>query len=73
MKGVFTIATERRFADELARVVLAKYGGDPLYLADVLILLPTRRSAAGRLSGMACGVPTNFSILSAIPGSSDKL
>lgn len=44
MKGVFTIATERRFADELARVVLAKYGGDPLYLADVLILLPTRRS-----------------------------
>lgn len=44
MKGVFTIATERRFADELARVVLAEYGGDALALADVLILLPTRRS-----------------------------
>jgi len=44
MKGVFTIATERRFADELARAVLAEYGGDPLFLADVLILLPTRRS-----------------------------
>lgn len=44
MKGVFTIATERRFADELARVALAEYGGDPLTLADVLILLPTRRS-----------------------------
>ena len=44
MKGVFTITTERRFADELARVVLAEYGGDPLSPADVLILLPTRRS-----------------------------
>jgi len=44
MKGVFTITTERRFADELARVVLADHGGDPLSLADVLILLPTRRS-----------------------------
>ncbi len=44
MKGVFTIATERRFADELARVVLAEYGESPLALADVLILLPTRRS-----------------------------
>eukprot|EP01034_Spumella_vulgaris_P001934 gene1934-2531_t len=44
MKGLFTIGTERRFADELARVVLAEHGGDPLSLADVLILLPTRRS-----------------------------
>lgn len=44
MKGLFTIGTERRFADELARVVLAEYSGDPLALADVLILLPTRRS-----------------------------
>ena len=44
MKGLFTIATERRFADELARVVLAEHGGDPLALADVLILVPTRRS-----------------------------
>ena len=44
MKGLFTIGAERRFADELARVVLAEYSGDPLALADVLILLPTRRS-----------------------------
>ncbi len=44
MKGLFTIGAERRFTDELARVVLAEHGGDPLALADVLILLPTRRS-----------------------------
>lgn len=44
MKGVFTIGIDRRFADELARGVLAEYGGDPLGLADVLILVPTRRS-----------------------------
>ena len=44
MKGVFTIGMDRRFADELAAGVLAEYGGDPLSLADVLILLPTRRS-----------------------------
>src|SRR5882757_8019562 len=44
MTSVFTIALDRRFADELAIGVLAQYGGDPLALADVLILLPTRRS-----------------------------
>ena len=44
MRGVFTIGIDRRFADELARGVLAEYGGDPLALADILILLPTRRS-----------------------------
>ena len=44
MKGVFTIGIDRRFADELAAGVLAEHGGDPLALADVLILLPTRRS-----------------------------
>lgn len=44
MNGIFTIGIDRRFADELARGVLAAYGGDPLALADVLILLPTRRS-----------------------------
>ncbi|HLM12230.1 MAG TPA: double-strand break repair protein AddB, partial [Reyranella sp.] len=42
--SVFTIAIDRRFADELAVAVLAQQGGDPLALADVLILLPTRRS-----------------------------
>ena len=44
MKSVFTIGIDRRFADELAAGVLAEHGGDPLALADVLILLPTRRS-----------------------------
>src|SRR3954447_23782517 len=44
MKGVFTIGIDRRFADELAAGVLAEHAGDPLKLADVLILLPTRRS-----------------------------
>src|SRR5919108_713186 len=42
--SVYTIAIDRRFADELAIGVLTQYGGDPLALADVLILLPTRRS-----------------------------
>jgi ATP-dependent helicase/nuclease subunit B len=44
MKGVFTIGIDRRFADELARGVLARHAGDPLALADILILVPTRRS-----------------------------
>jgi ATP-dependent helicase/nuclease subunit B len=44
MKGIFTIGIDRRFADELARGVLAEHAGDPLALADVLILVPTRRS-----------------------------
>ena len=44
MKGVFSIGIDRHFADELARVVLAEHRGDPLTLADTLILLPTRRS-----------------------------
>jgi ATP-dependent helicase/nuclease subunit B len=42
--SIFTIAIDRRFADELAIGVLAQHGADPLALADVLILLPTRRS-----------------------------
>ena len=44
MSGVFTIAIDRRFADALAAGVLAEHGGDPLALADLLILVPTRRS-----------------------------
>jgi len=42
--GVFTIGIDRRFADELARGVLAEHAADPLALAEVLILVPTRRS-----------------------------
>ena len=44
MKGIYTIGAERRFADELARVVLAEHRGDPLALADIRILVPTRRA-----------------------------
>jgi ATP-dependent helicase/nuclease subunit B len=44
MTRVFTIGLDCRFADVLARGVLAAYGDDPLALADALILLPTRRS-----------------------------
>ncbi|OJU30972.1 MAG: double-strand break repair protein AddB [Alphaproteobacteria bacterium 65-37] len=42
--GVFSIGIDRRFADELARGVLAEQGDDPLALADMFILVPTRRS-----------------------------
>jgi ATP-dependent helicase/nuclease subunit B len=44
MNGVFTIGIDRRFADELARGLLAEHRGDPMALAEVLILVPTRRS-----------------------------
>ncbi len=44
MKGLYTIGIDRRFADELARGVLAEHAADPLKLADMLILVPTRRS-----------------------------
>jgi ATP-dependent helicase/nuclease subunit B len=41
---VFTIAPTRPFVDVLAAGVLARHGTDPLTLADVTILLPTRRA-----------------------------
>ena len=44
MRGVYTIGLDRHFADELAHGVLAEYGAEPLGLADLLILLPNRRS-----------------------------
>ena len=44
MNGLFTIGIDRRFADELARGLLAQHAGDALALADTLILVPTRRS-----------------------------
>jgi ATP-dependent helicase/nuclease subunit B len=44
MKGVFSIGMDRRFADELAKGILAGHRRDPLALADTLVLLPTRRS-----------------------------
>ena len=44
MKGLFNIGIDRRFADELARGLLAESAADPLALADMLILVPTRRA-----------------------------
>jgi len=41
---LYTIGIDRRFADDLAQGVLAGYRDDPLALAEVLILVPTRRS-----------------------------
>jgi len=44
VRGVFTIGLNRRFADEIARTLLAGAGEDPLALADTLVLVPTRRA-----------------------------
>ena len=44
MSRLYTIGIDRRFADDLAQGVLAGYRDDPLALAEVLILVPTRRS-----------------------------
>src|SRR5215472_863118 len=57
MKGVFSIGIDRRFADELAEGILTEYGRDPLALADILILLPTRRSVRSLREAFlrACG------------------
>jgi ATP-dependent helicase/nuclease subunit B len=43
-RGIFTIGPGHRFADALARGVLACAGTDPLALADTQILVPTRRA-----------------------------
>ena len=43
-RGIHSIASEHRFADALAHGVLAEFGGDMLALADVRILVPTRRA-----------------------------
>jgi ATP-dependent helicase/nuclease subunit B len=42
---VYTIAPERPFLATLARGLLAMSGGDPLRLARITVLLPTRRAA----------------------------
>ncbi|TMJ77075.1 MAG: double-strand break repair protein AddB, partial [Alphaproteobacteria bacterium] len=54
---VYTIAPDRPFLDVLARSLLDKAAGDPLSLARMTVLLPTRRAARAlresflRLSG----------------------
>jgi ATP-dependent helicase/nuclease subunit B len=43
--AVFTIPADAPFVDSLARGILDDSGGDPLALAKVTVLLPTRRAA----------------------------
>lgn len=45
LQGVFTIDAALPFADALAAGILQRYGATPETLADILILLPTRRAA----------------------------
>lgn len=42
---VYTIAAHRGFADALVAGLVPRYGGDPLGLARVTLLLPSRRAA----------------------------
>ena len=44
LRGIYSIASERLFVDALAEGVLQRFGGEPMALADVRILLPTRRA-----------------------------
>jgi ATP-dependent helicase/nuclease subunit B len=44
LRGVYSIGIDRRFADELAQGILAGHASNPLALAGMLILVPTRRS-----------------------------
>ncbi|MDF3072416.1 MAG: hypothetical protein K0S54_83 [Alphaproteobacteria bacterium] len=45
LQGVFSIDAALPFADALAAGILQNYGARPETLADILILLPTRRAA----------------------------
>jgi ATP-dependent helicase/nuclease subunit B len=49
---VFTIAPDRPFLDDLAAGILALAGEDPLALARVTVLLPTRRAGRGLADAM---------------------
>ncbi|HEY4472636.1 MAG TPA: double-strand break repair protein AddB [Stellaceae bacterium] len=57
MQHIYTIAPDRPFLGVVARSLLDKAGGDPLRLARMTVLLPTRRAARAlresflRLSG----------------------
>lgn len=42
--SVFTIAPDRPFVDVLAKTLLAQAGDDPMVLAQMRVLLPTRRA-----------------------------
>ncbi|CAN0456068.1 unnamed protein product, partial [Discosporangium mesarthrocarpum] len=43
-KNVYSIAAGTAFVDALAAGILARFGGDPAGLADIRVLLPTRRA-----------------------------
>lgn len=43
-RNLFTIAPDRPFADVLAKGLLDRAGGDPMALAQMRVLLPTRRA-----------------------------
>ena len=43
--AIFTIPPGTSFVDALARGLMDRYGTDPLSLARVRVLLPTRRAA----------------------------
>jgi inactivated superfamily I helicase len=45
LRGVFSIDAALPFADAMAAGILQYYGAKPETLADILILLPTRRAA----------------------------
>jgi ATP-dependent helicase/nuclease subunit B len=45
--NVFTIAGDRPFLDTLAAGIAARYGGTPLGLAAITVILPTRRACRG--------------------------
>lgn len=47
MGGIFAIPAHRPFLPDLAAGLMARAGGDPLALARMLVLLPTRRAARG--------------------------
>ena len=42
--NVYSIAAGAAFVDALAAGILDRFGGDPAGLADIRILLPTRRA-----------------------------
>lgn len=44
MRPVYTIDPDRRFADGLAAGIVARHGREPLGLARITVLLPTRRA-----------------------------
>ncbi|MBT7647738.1 MAG: double-strand break repair protein AddB, partial [Rhodospirillaceae bacterium] len=51
MNGAFTIPDGMSFVEALAAGIIARHGDKPEHLADVLVLVPTRRSARSLRDG----------------------